>query len=327
MKKTKLPNKLITAHLSLLISGIMWAAAGPIIKITLGYIPPATFLFLRFLIVCIILLPYAVYELLKIKVHKSDYFNLFLLGITSQGSLYFLFLAYNYTSVLDITIISVIGSVLSIYLGHYFYKDKIDPKLTIGLILASIGTLIVVIEPFFTGEHVASQIENRLIGNLLAIIYNICWVIFLIWSKMSLGQQSNELKNTLKHFHMKPMKNKYAPNLIVAISFFVGLITILPIAIYENFMNGTVFNIETINPIGVMGLLYMAIVSSIMAYMLYEHGLEYAKVSDTAIYGYLHPILTLPFAYYLVGELPNMYMIIGGSIIAIGVVIAEARKS
>jgi drug/metabolite transporter (DMT)-like permease len=92
-------------------------------------------------------------------------------------------------------------------------------------------------------------------------------------------------------------------------------------------MSGNIFNVTTIDPIGVIGLLYMAVVSSIMAYMLYEYGLEYAKVSDTAIYGYLHPILTLPFAYYLVGELPNIYMIIGGSIIAIGVVIAEARKS
>lgn len=327
MKKTKLPNKLITAHLSLLVAGIMWAAAGPIIKITLGYIPPATFLFLRFLIVCILLLPYIIYELLKVRIDKADYFNLILLGISSQSAIYFVFLAYNYTSVLDINIIGVIGSILTVYFGHYFYKEKIDPKLTWGLILTSIGTLIVFIEPIFNKEQSFTQIENRLVGNLLAIIYNLAWVIYLIWSKMSMGEKSNQLRNTLKFLHMKPMKNKYSPSLIVTISFYVGLITILPLAIYENLIQGSIFNITTIEPIGLMGLLYMAIVSSIMAYMLYEYGLEYAKVSDTALYGYLQPILTIPFAYYLVGEIPNIYMIIGGIIITLGVVIAEARKS
>lgn len=326
MSKNPLPNKVLTAHICLLLAGLMWAAAGPIIKITLGYIPPATFLFLRFLIVAVILLPYTIYELIKVKVHKEDYLNLFLLGVTSQSAIYLLFLAYNYTSVLDITIISVVGSVLSVYLGHYFYKDKVDSKLTIGLILASLGTLVVFMEPLFTGDTENTHITQRLLGNLLALAYNLAWVIFLIWSKMSMGERSSELKKTLKFLHIKPLKHPYSSTLIVSISFYTGLITLLPIAIFENIKSGVVFNIAHLDPMGIFGLLYMAIVSSIMAYMLYEYGLEYAKVSDTAIYGYLHPLLTLPFAYYLVGELPNVYMLVGSAIIAVGVIIAEARK-
>jgi len=327
MQKTSLPTQVILAHVSLLIAGLMWSAAGPIIKITLGYIPPATFLFLRFLIVGIILLPYMIYELLKTKINPKDYFNLFLLGITSQSAIYLVFLAYKYTSVLDITIISVVGSILSVYLGHYFYKDKIDSKLTIGLILASAGTLIVFIEPLFTNNVDTIHTSERLFGNLLALLYNLAWVIFLIWSKMSMGERSTELKKTLKFLHIKPMNHPYPANLLVSISFYIGLVTLLPFALYENITSGGVFNIMTLDPMGIFGLLYMAIVSSIMAYMLYEYGLEHAKVSDTAIYGYLHPILTLPFAYYLVGEIPNIYMIVGGIIIGVGVIIAEARKS
>jgi drug/metabolite transporter (DMT)-like permease len=169
--------------------------------------------------------------------------------------------------------------------------------------------------------------RERLYGNFLAVIYNIAWIAFLIFSKMSMGEKSEELKKDLKFFHLKPMAKAYPSNLIVSLSFYIGLITILPFTLWEYFSSGYTFNIATVGSVGLFGLLYMAIMSSIVAYMAYEYGLEYARVSDTALYGYLQPILTLPFAYYIVGEKPDVYMLIGGGIIALGVVIAEARKS
>ena len=327
MIKKVLPTTLITAHLCLLAAGILWAAAGPIIKITLGYIPPATFLFLRFLIVAIILLPYTIYELLKTKIDPRDYFNLFILGVLSQSAILIIFIAHKYTSVIDITILGVLGSILSVYLGHYFYKDKVDNKLTIGLILASIGTLVVVIEPLLTNGTNLLDLRGKMLGNFLALMYNVSWVAFLIFSKECMGESSKELNKDLKIFHINPMKKTYSSSLITALSFYVGLITILPFTIWEYLSTGSTFNISTLGSIGIFGLIYMAIFSSILAYMLYQYGLSYSKVSDTAIYGYLQPILTLPFAYYLVGEIPNTYMLLGGTLIFVGVVIAEARKS
>jgi len=325
--KKQLPNKIIIAHLCLLGAGIIWAAAGPLIKITLGYIPPATFLFLRFLIVAIVLLPYTVFELLKTKIDPKDYLNLFILGVLSQTAILIIFISHKYADVLDITIIGVMGAVLSVYLGHYFYKDKIDSKLTFGLILASIGTLIIVIEPLLINGANMADLKEKLLGNFLAIVYNIAWIAFLLFSKMCMGEKSEELKKDLKFLHIRPMTKAYSSTLITSLSFYVGLITILPFMLWEYFSTGSTFDIFSIGSVGLFGLLYMAILSSIVAYMLYEYGLEYAKVSDTAIYGYLQPILTLPFAYYLVGETPNEYMLLGGLIITIGVVIAEARKS
>lgn len=322
-----LPKKLLLSHLSLLGSVIIWAAAGPVIKITLGHIPPATFLFLRFLIVGIILLPYTIYELLKIKIDTKDYLTLFILGLFSQTSIILIFWAYKYSSVLDISIIGVLGAIASVYFGHYFYKDKINTKLTIGVILASIGTLIVFIEPLFSGEISNATVNERLFGNFLAILYNVSWIIFVIWSKMTMGEKSTKLKRTLKFINIKPLKNEYPPNLIVSLSFYTGLLTMIPLTIVENIFLKTTFNVNLLDPIGVFGLLYMAIFSSIAAYMLYEYGLKEAKVSDAAIYGYLGPVFTLPFAYFLVGESPNIYMMIGGAVIAIGVIIAESNKS
>lgn len=322
-----LPNKIIIAHICLLIGGLIWAAAGPIIKITLGYIPPATFLFLRFLIVAILLLPYTIYELLKIKIAPRDFFNLVILGLLSQAAILIIFWAYNYTEVLDITIIGVLGSITSVYLGHYFYKDRVDTKVTIGMILASIGTLVIVIEPVLSHGFGSTDLKQKLLGNFLAILYNAAWITFILFSKMAMGEKSQELKKDLRFFHIKPMTKTYNSTLITSLSFYVGLIAVIPFSLMEFFNPKTTFNISTIGSLGWFGILYMAIMSSIVAYMVYDYGLKFVKVSDSALHGYLQPLFTLPFAYFLLREVPNIYMFIGGAIIFIGVVIAEARKS
>jgi len=76
-----------------------------------------------------------------------------------------------------------------------------------------------------------------------------------------------------------------------------------------------------------MGILYMAIFSSIIAYTLYEWSLKVASVADTAFFNYLSPVFTLPFAYLLLSEIPTKINLIGAGIIGIGVLIAEQKKS
>jgi len=71
MNLNKLPKNLLRGYTFLLIATILWAAAGPVIKYTLRYIPPLTFLFLRFLIASVVMLPYAIYEIQKIGVNKK----------------------------------------------------------------------------------------------------------------------------------------------------------------------------------------------------------------------------------------------------------------
>lgn len=325
MQKSKLPKDLPKGYIFLFITTLLWSAGGPVIKYTLSYIPPLTFLFLRFLIVCIIFLPYTIYEVQKVKVDPRDYFNLFLLGIFSQSSIALIFIALKYTTSIDNATIGILGAVLSIAAGSYFYKEKISKNLKIGLVLSSIGTLIIVIEPLFL-ELGNTELLDRLFGNTLLLIYNFFWVFFVIWSKMSMGEESKLLEKTLSFIRIKPMKKSYPPTLITALSMFVGLFTIAPLSILE--MTGafgeiTNFNIMEIDPKGIFGLLYMAIFSSIVAYVLYQKAISIVKVSDLAFFHYLSPVLTIPFSYLLLKEIPTTLVIIGSVFIAIGIYIAE----
>lgn len=329
MRKSKLPKTLPIGYVLLIIATFLWAAAGPVIKNTLEYIPALTFLFLRFLVVCIVLLPYTIYEIQKVKIHHKDYFNLILLGIFSQTSLGLIFIGLKYTTAIDNAIIGILGSILSVIAGHYFYNEKIHKDLKIGLGLASLGTLIVVIEPLFSPSQ-NINISERIFGNTLILIYNFFWVAYIVWSKMSMGEESKILERTLGFVRIKPMTKEYPPTLLIAVSMYVGLFTIAPMAVLEMmgfFGNNQIFNLSQMGTEAILGLLYMAIFSSIVAYISYQKAIKLVKVSDMAFFHYLSPLFTLPVAYALLGEVPNKFVVVGSVFIAIGVYIAEIKNN
>jgi len=329
MKKNKLPNTLPTGYILLIIATFLWAAAGPVIKNTLEYIPSLTFLFLRFLIVCVVLLPYTVYEIQKVKIHHKDYFNLILLGVFSQTSLGLIFIGLKYTTATDNAIIGILGSILSVVAGHYFYNEKIHRDLKIGLLIASIGTLIVIVEPLFS-PYQGINIMERVFGNTLILIYNFFWVTYIVWSKMSMGEKSKVLEKTLSFIKIKPMAKEYPPTLLTAISMYVGLFTIAPLAVFEMmgfFGNNQFFNVSQMGVEAIVGLLYMALLSSIVAYVSYQKAIQLVKVSDMAFFHYLSPLFTLPVAYVILGEIPNKFVVVGSIFIGIGVYIAEIKNN
>ena len=329
MRKNKLPNKLPIGYILLVTATFLWAAAGPVIKNTLNYIPPLTFLFLRFLIVCIVLLPYTIYEIQKVKINHKDYFNLILLGIFSQTSLGLIFVGLKYTTATDNAIIGILGSILSVIAGHYFYNEKVHKELKIGLFLASLGTLIVVIEPLLSQSQNVNILE-RIFGNTLILIYNFFWVAYIVWSKMIMGERSKILDKALSFIKLRPMSKEYPPTLLVSISMFVGLFTMAPLAVFEMigfFGNTQTFNLNQMGLEAIIGLLYLALFSSIVAYVSYQKAIKMVKVSDVAFFHYLSPLFTLPVAYVILGEVPNEFVIVGSIFIAIGVYIAEVKNN
>ncbi|NMB70054.1 DMT family transporter [candidate division WWE3 bacterium] len=324
MRFSELPKKVVLSYIGLVVSYVIWSAATPIIKLTLDFIPPYTFLFLRFLIVGIILLPYVIYLLQVNRVARQDYLNIALLGVFSQSSLIILFVALQYTTSLDATIIGILGPLLSMVAGHYFYKDRINAKVKLGTVITLIGALIVTIEPLLISGDSVETVDSvkRFYGNILILIYNLSFLLYVIWAKISLGQTPRILKKTLHFIHLKPMSKEYPAGVTTALSFYVGLLTMIPAAIVENLTTSPV-DVMSMGVKPIIGLLYMAVFSSIIAYFAFERSLDNVTVSDTALMGYTQPLLTLPFAYLLLKELPTPGMVFGCGVIFTGILIAE----
>ncbi len=322
----KLP-KIYLAFIALLSATAIWGAAAPVIKFTLGYIPVFSFLFFRFLLVCAILLPFLAIELKRTHVDKRDLFNIFILGLFGQASIIFIFAGIKYTSPIDAAIIGVLAPIVVIWEGHYFYKERIKPQLKLGILVAAAGTLLIVIEPILSNQEVGAALL-RIFGNTLVILYNLAFAVYIILSKRIMGKDSTRLDETAKFFGLKKMRKDYSPFLHTSLTFYVALIITVPFFIFESlgFFGAQTFYTATWSTIPLLGILYMAIFSSIAAYVAFEWGLKNAKVSDAAVFAYLGPIFTVPASYLLIKEIPSLLTIFGSAIIATGVVIAEKHK-
>lgn len=330
MQMKKLPKKLLLAYGALLLATALWAAAGPIIKLTLDYIPLFSFLFYRFLIVCILMLPFVYIELKKKPVKNKHIPTFVLLGLLGQSGILLVFAGIKYTSAIDAGIIGAIAPIMIIAAGHYFYKEKINKKLELGIAIATIGTFLVILEPAFANAEGTTPVVLRILGNILVLLYNVVFAAYLLLSKKVMGQKSDRMSKTLQAVNIEPLDTSYSPFIHTALSFYVALATFLPFAILESLgvfgASNANFSIFDLTTVPLLGLMYMAVVSSIIAYTAFQWGLDNARIADSGIFSYLGPVFTIPFAFIIIGEVPTTTALIGTAIIAVGVIIAEKRR-
>lgn len=321
-------KKAFLPYLALLVTTTIWAAAGPVIKLTVEYIPPFTFLFYRFLIVCVLLLPLTINIAAKEKVDKKDWPEIILMSITGQTAIILIFWALKFTSALDAAIIAVFAPILVIAAGHYFYNEKMTNMAKLGIIISSFGMFVIVLEPIIANHRLLAQTELRVLGNILALLFQLSWPVYIILNKRLLGQRSKKVSQALDIIHVEENRRKHSPEFLMAISFYIALLSLIPFVFFERFGAFGLYPpfSAIFNKISLLGLFYMVVLSSIVAYFLFQWSLKYVEASETGYFTYLSPILTLPFAYWILKETPSKTAFFASAIIALGVFLAEKYK-
>ncbi len=86
-------------------------------------------------------------------------------------------------------------------------------------------------------------------------------------------------------------------------TFFVGFVTLLPLAIIQA---GSFFKLATLiikTPIQAhLGVVYMALLSGSLAYFLYQKAQKTIEASEATLFMYLSPLFAVPLAVFWLGE-------------------------
>lgn len=295
-------NKRATAYLLLLLSSIIWGVAGPVIKYTLDFLPPFNFLFWRFIITSLVTLPIFIWYIKKHPIKLAWLPHLVVLGILATTiNLSFVFLGFDRTSAIEGTLLGAMSPIFVAIGGIVFLKEKVTRRELVGIALAVGGTVFTVLEPLIAAGFLGREAA---LGNFFMLLYGFSWMIYVLlakrWAKLG-----------MRPFH------------ITAAAFFVGPPTFLPAALIER---GGIFPVWTIDKTALAGLLYMSILSSLVAYTAYQVGLWIIEASEADVFNYLHPIWAAPFALIWLGEHITPTFLIGTFLIASGVAIAEYRS-
>lgn len=294
----------IRAYVLLLITTFIWAVAAIVIKFTLDGISPLSFLTYRLLISAII----GGFALLtfKHKLHlstKSWIAVVVYSFLSTTFSLGLLFLGLDRTTVLNLALISLVGPLLYELAGVIFLKEKITRLEKIGTAIAFSGALITIIEPLLEATSAWGSLE----GNLLIVASMIADTASVILLK-------------------KLLRRDISASALTHISFIVGFITILPVMLI--FLGLSPFvQIVTALPFNYhLGVLYMAIMSGTVAYIIRAKAQKEIAVGEAGLFGYLTSVVSAPLAVIFLKETVTPIFIIGAVLIAFGVAIAEYRK-
>ncbi|MBI2029061.1 DMT family transporter [Candidatus Gottesmanbacteria bacterium] len=284
------------AVLALITANMIWGAASPIFKWALINISPFLLAFLRFSIASILLFPF-VYK--KLSIDKKDIIKIIIIGLFGVGiHIPLFFFGLTLTPSINAPIIASSGPVFIIILSMIMLKEKPRRKVLFGTFISLLGVVVIIGRPL-----IEQGLENSsFIGNLLILLAVITGVFYTIYSKELLF--------------------KYSASTVTFWSFVVGSLTFIPFLLIEisNPKTNLVINYQ-----GYTGIIFGVIFSSLIAYLLYQWGVQKINASEVGIFTYIDPVIAILIAYPLLGEVITPIFVLGSFLVFGGIFVAEGR--
>lgn len=275
------------AHLMALIVTIVWGMSYLSIKVVVDEINPAVTAFYRLAAASIILLAVMKYNHINEKILKKDKIKIALGGFFGVA-LYFIFENYSvmFTTASNVAILISTIPVFTLISQRIVFKERITLYKVAGAVLSSIGIVIIVVS-----HNKVSLFSKGMIGDFMALGAALCWVMYNI--------VSSNFKGSYKSITVTTYQSLWGC-LFLSPSLFLAS-PVLPSA-------KATFNI-----------LFLAAICSCLATVFYIHCLEELGATILTTYINLQPVVSLVSAYFILKESITFWMILGCTIIIIGV--------
>lgn len=290
------------AYFAAISNAFIWGAAFAIIKPALSVISPHQFLFLRYAIAAPILFPFLIINLIKHPLSAKDFFRILFLETISTAVLFILYIGLNKTAALQASFISSTKPIFTILAGVLILKEVEERNELLGMILAVIGTALVISTPIFYGEQLQNS-SFSLTGNFIIFMALLLDVFRLLGV------------------------NKYYKK--------INKLTIISLGALISFFFFSVFSFLTNSfpPLSVMSdfsvalpVIYMGTLGTILAFSFQIIAYTYIEVSEASLFSYLQPLIYIPLSVIWLGDTLLPTQLVGVIIIALGVIIAEKRN-
>jgi drug/metabolite transporter (DMT)-like permease len=105
----------------------------------------------------------------------------------------------------------------------------------------------------------------------------------------------------------------------ITVAYVGGAIALAPVTVWM----GSRFDLARVSAAAWLSLIYMAVFSAVIAYLIYYYALTYLPASRVSAVSYLQPVVATLFAVIVLGERISTVLIIGGILVLTGVVITE----
>ena len=281
-------------HLAALFSVAVWGATFVSTKVLIANsLTPAEIFLLRFAMAYICIWPLSGRRLWASG--WRDELTLSVAGITG-GSLYFLTenMALEYAPASNVSLIVCTAPVWTAVLLSLLYRGaRMTRRQAVGSALAFAGMVLVVLNGRFV-----LRLSPR--GDMLALSAALLWMVYSLV--------------------IKRIGGRYPAVFITRKVFFYGLLTILPVFVFQPFS----ITSEVLARPAVWGnLLFLGIVASMLCYVLWNAAMHRLGAVRTTNYIYFNPLVTIITAAACIGERITPAALAGAALILYGMWRAE----
>jgi len=288
-----------------------WAALGAVIfwgfsfiatKVALREVHPFTLLILRYTIGALFLLIAQCGQdkaFLKIFSYR-DWIRIFLLaavGVSGLGLLQ----AYGllYTTAINTGWIIAINPIFITLAARFFLGETITARKISGILFGLCGIFLIISKGVFSLSLFHS---SSLFGDLLVLTSALAWTTFTVGGK--------------------GFMSRFTPLSAATVIMISAALIILPL----NIMKGEWDKLLYLSLPAWMGIFFLGIFCSGLAYLFWYSALEKGDSSVVGMYLYFEPLVTLIGACLLLGEEIHWITLMGGGMILIGVYLASKRS-
>ncbi len=281
-----------SAHILLTLTALCLAGNYVIARSVHGEIPPVGLSFWRWAIGALFLAPFVLLKVGELGAAFRVNVNVFaLLGSMVVGSTTILFIALNFTTALNVSLINAVQPVLTVLLAVVFLKDRVTKVRILGIFSALLGVVIML----SMGDWAVLTNLQFNVGDLLALA-----AIFGLASyALNLRKLPKELSVVESLF-----------GITVA-----GSLMLLPFYIVESMFYATV----PVSTSTVIVVVELALLVSVFGNLMWNLGNKIIGPSRAAIFINLIPLFGAILAVAFLGEKIFIYHLVGALMICLGV--------
>jgi drug/metabolite transporter (DMT)-like permease len=278
---------------------LFWSGNNVVAKAIIVDVPPYSFTFLRWLIASLIMLPFTwSYVRRDWRTARQAWVRLTLiavLGISAFNTL--LYMAVQTTSAVNVGLISSFFPAAIAMFSWVLLKIRLDRIQITGMAISFLGILLVISQGHLSTLTGMVFVE----GDLLMFLGVICGAIYPVL------------------LHKKPAIH---PLSLLTIIILFGMVVSLPLYLLDLWQGHYV----TVNGGVVSGLLYIAVFPSVLAYMLWNRGIELVGANRAGLYLNLIPILTAIMAAVFLDETLRWYHFAGLLLVISGMALFNLKQ-
>lgn len=279
------------AILAIVFSAILGGGNAVFSKLGLKEIPSLLFIFLRFVLSSLILVPFILKE--KVKFDKN-LVKLVLISFLATINIFLFVFGVKRTSANIATMIYTSTPIIVTILSYLIFKEKINLKKGLGILLGFLGTIYIILLPVLGNK--TQMIQGDIVGNIAIFIGAICFSLYAIFSK-----------DFPKH---------YSPRFVSLIFFLCTIVASLPLAILDIWQKPLWWQISLE---GWVGLFYVGIFGAVGLYILFQYAIKYGSPLIASLNSYLQPITGMIWAAAILGEKITLGFVVGALMTITGV--------